>query len=396
MKFVLDPGLEPYATKRQWELLTALAEHNSGTKAAEALGVSRGQIVNARKAVQDKAASQGYAPDYDYHRPVPDGFKLRGVSSYYGKNGDLRGQWVKSERDRERQQEIFDAIIAGLSAQIKRTGVEEGPDKAALRSDLMACYPVGDLHMGMLSWGRETGADFDINIAEKLMQQSTDYLVDAAPPSEQALVVLLGDFLHYDSMIPITPTGKNQLDSDGRPLKMIEAAMRCATYLISAALQQHGEVHVIAQPGNHDPFATQFLIATLRFLYENEPRVTIDTSPSYYHYFRFGKNLIGVTHGDKIKMPSLPLLMAADRPEDWGATEHRTWWTGHIHYSKTQAAASAHDFTGCTVESFAVLGPEDAWAHKQGYRSKRRQQSIILHREHGEFARNTVNPGMFG
>lgn len=395
-KFILDPGLEPFATPRQWELLKAAEEHGSERAAAEALGLNKNSVNQAKKAVLDKAASKGYAPSYDYTKVVPDGFRLRGVSSYYGKDGELRGQWVKSERDRERQQEIFDAIIAGLSGQLEKAEPIAGPDPALLNDDLLACYPVGDLHLGMLSWGQETGADFDLKIGKRLMNQATDYLVGSAPPSQQALVVFLGDFLHYDSMIPVTPTAKNQLDSDSRPAKMIRAGVGCMRYAVEAAARKHGVVHVIAQPGNHDPFSTLFLIECLRNIYENDPRITVDDSPSHYHYFRFGKNLIGVTHGDTIKMQQLPLIMAADRPEDWGQTEHRTWWTGHIHHAKTQAAVSSHDFTGCTAESFAVLGPEDAWAHKKGYRAKRRQQSIILHREYGEFARHTVNPEMFG
>jgi hypothetical protein len=264
-----------------------------------------------------------------------------------------------------------------------------------ISTELMACYPVGDLHLGMLSWSKETGANYDLKIGENLLIKATDYLVTSAPSCQQALVVFLGDFMHYDSMIPETPTGHNKLDSDSRPAKMIRTAVRCMRYLIAAALARHEKVHVIVESGNHDPFSTLFLIECLRNVYENEPRVTLDDSPAHYHYFQFGKNLVGVHHGHGTKMQNLPLIMAADRPEAWGETIHRTWWTGHIHHAKTQAAVSAQDFTGCSVESFEVLGSEDAWAHQKGYRSKRSMKSIILHKEFGEVDRHTVTPGMF-
>ncbi|MEE8386490.1 MAG: oxidoreductase, partial [Dehalococcoidia bacterium] len=67
----------------------------------------------------------------------------------------------------------------------------------------------------------------------------------------------------------------------------------------------------------------------------------------------------------------------------------------HIHHSKTQAATSAQDFTGCTVESFRILAASDAWGHQKGYRPLRDMKSITFHEEHGEVSRNTVNPEMF-
>jgi hypothetical protein len=129
----------------------------------------------------------------------------------------------------------------------------------------------------------------------------------------------------------------------------------------------------------------------LNNVYENEPRITIDTSPMHYHYFHFGQCLVGVHHGHGTKMQNLPLIMAADQPELWGETKYRYWWTGHIHSSKTLAS---EDFAGCSVESFRVLPPVDAWARQKGYRSPRDMKSIILHNEYGEVARNTVTPEM--
>ena len=80
--------------------------------------------------------------------------------------------------------------------------------------------------------------------------------------------------------------------------------------------------------------------------------------------------------------------MAQDRAEDWGETTHRAWWTGHIHHE------TAKDFIGVKVESFRILAPEDAWASGQGYRSISDQKAIILHSDHGEVSRHTVNPAM--
>jgi hypothetical protein len=122
--------------------------------------------------------------------------------------------------------------------------------------------------------------------------------------------------------------------------------------------------------------------------YERNRRVEFDESPARYHYHRFGKCLIGVTHGDQTKPTELGEIMAADRPQDWGETDHRYWFTGHIH-TKTM-----HDLRGVDVRSFRTLAASDAWSHGAGYRSRRDMQRITLHREFGEEGGATVTPRM--
>ena len=160
-------------------------------------------------------------------------------------------------------------------------------------------------------------------------------------------------------------------------------------HAIDTALRAHGRVHVIVEPGNHDLASSVFLATCLSIAYEKEQRVTVDTSPAHYHYFRFGKVLLGTHHGHGAKMDVLPIIMAADRPKDWGETRFRYFWTGHIHQSRIQ-----QDYSGCVVESFRVLPPADAWAAQKGYRPHRDMKAVVFHRQHGEVARHTVNPNM--
>lgn len=391
----IDPALYEYATERQGELLRAWEQHGTAEKAAGAIGVSRQLFSKTLTRLKQKAAKQGYAPEYDYTRPVPDGYKLRGVSSYYGKDGELRGQWVKSQIDHERQAELLEAMVKGINDQLIRAPMVKAPVIDTPDKDLLVAYPVGDHHFGMLAWDKEAGEDYDLPIAETVLADATDYLMAAAPPAETGLIALLGDFFHYDNFEPVTPRSKNQLDADSRFPKMIRVGLRAVKYMIAAGLKKHKTVHVIVEIGNHDPSTAICLMEALHFHYGDDPRVTIDTSPKHFHYYRFGKTLIGTHHGDMVKMPQLPLIMAADRPGDWGDTTYRYWWTGHIHHSKVQAATGAQDYSGCSVESFRVLAAADAWAAHSGYRPIRDMKSIVIHQEFGEVSRNTVNPRMF-
>jgi len=153
-------------------------------------------------------------------------------------------------------------------------------------------------------------------------------------------------------------------------------------------LEKHQNVVVRFVAGNHDPEAVWALAFTIAAYFESEPRVTVDLSPSAHWFFRFGKVLLGATHGDKSKSEQLPGVMACDRAEDWGQTKHRHWLCGHVHHS------SLKEFPGVTVETFRTLAAADAYAAGHGYRAGRDMRSLVFHREHGEIERHRVDVGM--
>ncbi len=359
------------------------AVNTSGTisAAAMSLGIPDSTLRN-----RIKAAKLHYDLSPDWPTP-PDGFKTAGVSTLYNKQtGKPIIEWVKLSADAKRQEEIFREVIDELTAGLPR--LQPAPAPVQTASSLMACYPIGDHHLGMLSWHEETGANYDLDIGERLLTGAMDQLVSATPDCDEAAVVFLGDFLHIDSFEAVTPTAKNQLDTDGRFPKMVRAAIRSMRYLIGSALEHHKKVRVIVEIGNHDLSSSIFLMECLANIYEEEPRLSVDTSPKHFHYFSFGKCLVGTHHGHGVKMDKLPLIMATDRAEEWGGAEYRYWWTGHIHTDRVR------DYAGCRVESFRILGPNDAWAENKGYRPQQDMKAIVLHRDFGEVARHIVNPNM--
>jgi len=272
---------------------------------------------------------------------------------------------------------------------VKRAAPVKAP-KGRSHADLLAVYPVGDHHTGMMAWPDETGDEaYDLKIAEQVMRDASVRLIDTCPPCDQALIPFLGDFLHYDSYAAVTPAHRNLLDADGRFPKMVETGVRIVRHIIAAALERHGRVNVIFEGGNHDPATAAFMRILLSCLYENEPRVTVDKTPTGVHYFEWNRVLIGTHHGDKIKGEKLPSIMAHDRPEAWGRTAHRVWFTGHVHHE------SLKSFPGCKVETMEVLAPLDAYAAGAGYRGHRSMKAIVYHCEYGEVERHTVQPSMF-
>lgn len=343
----------------------------------------------AKSGVQDRLnrlSLKGYSPEHDWHHSVPDGYKAQGVSTYYDADGQPRGQWVKASIDADRQREMLEAAKAAFCEDLPQLPKRKAPGNYL--TDLHVVYPLGDPHVGMAAWGEECGQSWDLAIAERVHCGAMDALVSGAPASETATIIDLGDMLHYDGMAAVTPRSGNNLDADGRYAKLIRVTIKIMRQCIESALSKHKRVHVICIPGNHDESGALWLSAALAHIYGKEPRVTVETQPSLFAYFEFGKNLIGAHHGHTCKMAQLPAVMAADRAEAWGRTKSRYWYTGHIH---TQTVL---ELPGCVVESFNTLAPNDAYATSGGWRSRENMKAIVLHREHGEVARHTVSPAM--
>ncbi len=300
-----------------------------------------------KRRVIKKAAQKGYAPAYDLIHPVAPGMSSKGTSINYDGAGEVKAYWNKSKQegmDPEAAIVLPDPkTVVKLSTcydaegRVTQQWVAEKPEAVAQakaweefakalaadippaanvpvptndkNSDYLACYPVGDHHFGMLAWGKETGADYDLKIAERKLLNAFDYLADTMHFAETGLIAFLGDFMHYASMQPVTPTSGNLLDADSRFPKMAAMAVKCMKYMIERALCLHKKVHVIVEIGNHDLSSSIFLMICLDTLYADNPRVTVDTSPMHFHYYKFGKTLIATHHGHGTKMASLPIIM---------------------------------------------------------------------------------------
>lgn len=366
------------------EIMAVLAEcGGSQRKAAGALGIPRSTLQGRLK----RMALKGYSPQHGMTRTCPDGFQVRGVSTLYDGEGNIRSQWYKTAPDWDARLKIIEATCEAMARDVPRFDPVKFSGK--VYRDLLATYVFGDPHFGMLSWDEETGDNYDLQIAGQVHCRAMKYLVDAAPAAETGLVVNLGDLLHYDSMEAKTPRSGHFVDADGRYARMLDVTIKAMRTLIDEALRKHKRVHVVSAIGNHDETGALAVARCLSIAYEREKRVTVDTTPSVFNYYRFGKVLLGIHHGHTCKADKLPGVMATDRAPDWGECTHRHWLTGHIHHS------SMKEYAGCTVESFNTLAGKDAYAANGGWRSQRSAQCLTYHADHGIVSRQYAFADMF-
>lgn len=317
--------------------------------------------------------------------PLPIGMELDRVSTL--RRTEEGVQWTIAKRAKESPEALIIRLMEELPAAVAARDGAVRPPAFALPSDRIAVYPLGDPHVGMLAWGEESGADFDLSLCESLMVGAMRDLVLRGPPTHEALIVNLGDFLHYDNSAARTTRGDHTLDVDSRAPKVLAVAMRVLVALIDAALEHHQQVTVDNRIGNHDGHTSLMLSLALGAYYRNEPRVSVPPTVRHRAYYERGAVLIGTTHGDRAKPDDLAAIMAAEQPAAWGRTRHRYWLTGHIHHQTRK------EHRGCVVESFRTLAAADSWHSAQGYISGRDMHRIVYDVRHGEVSREIVNVG---
>ena len=308
-----------------------------------------------------------------------------GQSTLYNEAGSPSATWVKGQAQKGQRslQDVIDDTVSAFNEKVKIKSVSTKAPKVKTK-DLLACICIGDSHLGMLATSDHALENHTLKSGCKDLTDAADRIIEAIPATEEILIAQLGDFYHVDSSLNQTPQNSNPLEADYRFSKIIQSGIYVLRYFIEKALTKHKIVRVRNVSGNHDPHSHVALSCALATFYESNKRVIIEDSPRAMYYYRFGNNLIGITHGHMPRPDKLPAVMAVDCAEkDWEC-EFKYCWHGHIHTKRSFESMKV------IVESFRTLAPGDAWTIDSGYRSGRELQAIILHKDFGEIERHTA------
>lgn len=382
----IDEALFAYCTPRQRQMLEAVNLHGSAKAASLAMGINIGAASDAYIAVKKKAARAGYAPDHDFTRPVPEGYVAKGVSTYYNAEGKPSGQWVKASLSHEALLEAMQEAVDGFKGQIDPASPIVAPQ--GCEEHLCNLYTFTDYHLGMLAWHKEGGSDWNISIAEKTIIAALSQMIDQSPKAHTAVINIQGDFLHTDGKTPVTPASKHVLDADSRFPKIRRSAIRVIRSLVAMSLQRHQEVHLIIAEGNHDEESAGWLSDLFAVHYEEEPRISVSDAVLPFYVFEWGATMLGVHHGHKVKNESLPLLFAAQFPQEWGRTTRREIHCGHRHHRDEK------EYNGVTVVQHPTLAARDAYAARGGWIADRAAWAITYHKRFGAVGRVMITTEM--
>lgn len=363
-------------------------ELNAGMKnvdIARKYGISD-RVIRIRKA---KLAKKGVGHGRDVSHLVPDGYKIKGTSSLVDEFGNTKLQWVKTDTDAERQVELMKAVIEGMKSEI--TPVVPVKAVRTKRDDkLLNLYTVSDFHLGMLAWADESGDDWDMKIAEDLFSRWFDAAFQKAPDAGTGVINLLGDFAHFDSLVAVTPASGHALDADTRYQKLVRYMIRMVRRVVGMALVKHKNVRLLIVQGNHDESGMIWLAEMFSTLYDNEPRVFVDTSPDVYKMVQHGKTTLFFHHGHKARFDAIEPVMIAKFRKAFGESVYSYAHVGHLHHQKIVESRNM------IVEQHRTLAAKDAYASRGGWMSGRSANVITYSAEYGEVARLTISPEMLG
>src|SRR5690606_34427093 len=204
------------------------------------------------KAAKAAAARSGYAPEHGLRNPYPDGFKMGKATIQRGPSGEVERVWERMCEDAQRQAELMRAAFEGMAEGLPRA--EPVPFAGhPCDSDLLNCYVITDFHLGALSWAPETGASWDIDIAEQTLVAWFARAIEQSPPARTALLAQISDLLHWDGFDAVTPASKHLHDADGRFPKLVRVPLRVLRRVIGMLPAKHERVHIIMAVANHDP-----------------------------------------------------------------------------------------------------------------------------------------------
>ncbi|QQO87954.1 hypothetical protein QA047_gp04 [Salmonella phage vB_SenS_ER21] len=361
-------------------------ELNAGlgpTEIAKKYNMSR-RNVQLRSA---RLAKKGVGHGRDVSHLVPDGYKIKGTSSLVDEFGNTKLQWVKTDADAERQVELMRAVIDGMKSDITPVSSVPRPKKR-LNEKLLNLYTVSDFHLGMLAWADESGDDWDMKIAEDLFSRWFDAAFQKAPDAGVGVINLLGDFAHFDSLDAVTPASGHVLDADTRYQKLVRYMIRMVRRVVNMALVKHKNVHLLIVQGNHDESGMIWLAEMFNTLYDNEPRVFVDTSADVYKMVQHGKTTLFFTHGHKCRFEVVEPIMIAKFRKAFGESEYSYAHVGHLHHQKIVESRNM------VVEQHRTLAAKDAYASRGGWMSKRSANVITYSSEFGEVGRLSISPEM--
>lgn len=327
---------------------------------------------------------RGYLP-LDSGNYVSVGEILKGTTTLFGANGEIKHQYVKTDVEKTTQLHMFEDALSNFLEKLPAAAAVSPPKLKDINQNTLSVYTIGDAHLGLFSWKPETGQDYSLDLAQTDLLKAMSLLVEQSTTSEEAFIIDVGDYFHSDNNENKTAKSGNPLDVEGRYAQILEIGLDLTVKLIDQALLKHKKVHWRSAVGNHNEHSALMINKFIKTYYRDNPRVIVHDTPSMFYYHTFGKNLVGVTHGHTVKAEKLGELMAVDCEDIWSSSKYRYWYTGHIHHQ------SVKEYPSCVVETFRTLTAKDAWHSSAGYRSGQDMKCITLHKDFGEISRNTVN-----
>jgi len=400
-----NPGLTPE------QMLEALDAYEAADQcishAAKSLGLDRGTYVNRLR----KAQLQ--------EREVLEAARAGGVSN----SANLSHFWKIVKDDDGNGYSLFirnpsgeDQTLADLVQRAIQDGYEDKPPKypkrKATKGEHLLVIDLADVHFMKLCVKTETGYTYDRDVARHRVLEGTRGLLEMARGFGvgRILFVLGNDSLHVDNPKGTTTSGTHQ-DTDGSIFQGFSDA-RAAFVAAIEECAEVADVDLVHCMSNHDWVTGWTLSQCIAAHFGRHPNVhtsTYNLSEAHRKYYRFGSNLIGLTHGDGTKEEKLYGHIVTEARQHIGECRHVYWVCHHVHHKNRlkrgvdvwqtekdhngmtvlNAGAAAPEGTHVSIEYVRSPSPPDGWHDRNGYVNRQGVECFLFHPHEGQKARFT-------
>lgn len=245
-----------------------------------------------------------------------------------------------------------------------------------------------DVHLGKLAWKDESGANYDVKLAQKNYNQALFSLLNEIKniKIDEVLFITGQDFLNYDysEPFPQTTAGTPQ-ESDVRWQKMFRLGRQVLYSAIDTMYKNVAPIKILNIPGNHSYQSMWYLGEVLEAKYNNNKNVSVDNSAFPRKYHKYGLNLIGSCHGKDEKDVILHNLMTVDEPHLWAETKYRYFYLGHAHHEKELRSKTpkpiiqSEDYKGVIIEYMPSISNIDKYENHRGWIGSIRGAKALIH-----------------
>ena len=236
-------------------------------------------------------------------------------------------------------------------------------------SGAAAVLSLQDIHFGK-EGNEEVVKDFETAVIDLVVRASN------VANLEKVYYVVGGDLINMDTFTGTTTSG-TPVDNGQSATEAYITAFDAILWSIGYIKQYCEELHIVYIPGNHDRLSSFHLAHALSKALSSED-IIWHVDYLERKVFTYGMNFFAFEHGD-VKTNNSLLLYATESPVEWGATQYRTLYTGHLHTRKKIEYITQDERTGFAIKVLPSLSRSDYWHYHNKFVGNRRAGVIDIH-----------------
>lgn len=252
-------------------------------------------------------------------------------------------------------------------------------DAIAPDKNKMLLIGVADLHYGLLA-KENLSEEYNMKIAEQRFDNIIDdviYRKQNDDTIEKVILLIGNDFLSADNVQGTTSRHFTQQDQETNWYEIIESATEMLVKEIDKLKYYFPEVIVMNVKGNHDEMSTFGIMQTLNAYYKNNEQIEINISCKFRQYIRYGTNLIGLSHNERVQ--DVSKIMAAETGIYFGECRYKLFLMGHLHKQQL-----LEDDYGVDIRRMPSVVGASAWTAQRGYTgTNKMSQTFVFDKDKG-------------